>query len=220
MRNFSSCPCISNQPWRRYSDFLKSLQASAGGGWSVYQQGGSWSSSTAQFKRGKASGRLVQSSSKSNGKMIVHRKLPLSSGFVLEWDLYDDLDSTAFKLVRANASVLGGQIGIGVWTGSSTTHYAFHDTKYGYTVTSAARTKGWHKLGIRLGPQGVTYYVDETQVGSLKGQISAAKALSVEGYHGGLNTFFVDDIRLRRAAAKEPQPGKPGAEEKGSWGVY
>lgn len=42
----------------------------------------------------------------------------------------------------------------------------------------------------------------------------------LEGYHGGLTEFFVDDLRLRRAAAIEPQGGQVGPEPAGTWKFY
>lgn len=203
-----------------YATFVSKLALGTTGGWTVYQQGGSWGSSKAQVKRGISSGRLVQSSGSSSGKMIVYRKLPQSSGFVLEWDLYDDLDPSAFKLVRIGGGVISQQTGVGVWTGASKTHYAYHNNKYGYTVSKVPRTKGWHKLGLRSTGALVEYFVDGVKLGSLAGQVPAAKYVSVEGYHGGLTEFYVDDIRVRRAAVKEPTPGKPGVEQTGSWNVW
>lgn len=203
---------------KKYADFLKEVQVHPAGGWSVFQQGGSWSSSKDRARRGSASGKLVQTGTSSNNKMIVHRPAPLSTGFTLEWDLYDDLDQTAFKMVRVDSAVISGQTGVGVWSGASKTHYVFHDTTYSYIATTAARSKGWHKLGIHVGPFDVSYYVDGLRLGSMAGQVSSVKAISVEGYPGGTTTFYVDDLRVRRAAIKAPQVGPPGAEERGTWG--
>ena len=203
---------------RTYKDFLNQLKAGTGGGWSTYEKGGSWSSSNTLARRGVRAGELVQSST--SGKMRVYKALPLGSDFVLEWDLYDDLDTSSFKLVRLNGTVLSVQSGVGVWTGASTTHYAFHDDAYKYTVTTTPRTKGWHKLGIRVGAQGITFQVDNKQVGSQVSPFQSAKAVSVEGFTGGLTTFYVDDLRVRKTAAKEPTLGQAGPEQKGTWAVF
>ena len=204
---------------RAYAAFLAQLKAKPAGGWSVYQKGGAWESSSAMARRGKRSGKLTQSST--SGKMIVYKSLPLASDFVLEWDLYDDLDQSAFKLVRVGGGVIKVQSGVGVWTTSSKSHYAFHDDKYKYTATSRPRAKGWHKMGLRVASGGkITFQVDNKWAGSQASPFTSAKYVSVEGFTGGLTTFHVDDIRLRKSGVKEPVVGTPGPEQKGTWPLF
>ena len=184
---------------RAYADFANAL--AAGAAWTSEGGTSSFTRSTEQSKRGSYAGKFVQAGS---GSSLFSKPQPLPNNFVQEWDMYDDLDTTAFKIVRVTYAV-GTQIGMGVWTGSSTTNYAYHRVGYTYDATSAPRTVGWHKFGIRLTPDSTaTYFVDNGQVGSLGGQFNNAAKVTVEGLDAGPTTYHVDDIRVRKYASPEP----------------
>ena len=137
---------------------------------------------------------------------------PFANSFYLEWDMYDSLDSTAFNMVRV-VNPADKRLGVGVWTGSSPTHYVFHDQNYGCVVTAKARSGGWHKFVTLVRNDGsITYYIDGQNVGSLTGQFANASRVQVEGYYGGITTYYVDDVRVRKWNAAEPMVSI-GAEE-------
>lgn len=167
---------------------------------------GTFVQSTGQARRGSFSGLLTTDTT--TGSTVFSRASTLpGTNFVQEWDLYDDMDNTAFKMVRANYQISGGQIGIGVWTGSggSTTYYARHNTSYSYTATSAARSLGWHKMAIRVASGTADYYVDNSaSLGTLTGLPATFNRVSVEGIPDGPTTYYVDDIRVRQYVSPEP----------------
>ncbi len=201
-----------------YSDLLSLLETSVYSDWKLIRTGGTWSTSDYP-KRGKMSGKLVQSSTSSH--QIVLKDIPETINFIAEWDMYDDLDTSAFKIVRINNSKPGSQTGIGVWTGSSSAYYSFHNKSYVYTVTDVPRSSGWHKFGIKLSSASTAeYYIDGAYSGSSGGLFDKCLSLSVEGYSGGTNTFYVDDLRFRKSAVSEPGVSSSEAYEQGSWDLF
>ena len=211
-----------------YSDMLALLALSDFEGWNIYKTGGSFSTSTEQIKRGNMSGKLVQDSTASAAKQIVYKPLGSTmSNFILEWDMYDDMDDTAFKLVRINgSSTVYPQTGIGVYTVASETNYAYHSRSFSYTPTSIARSLGWHKFGIKLTADSLAeYFIDEVSAATLTGQFDNGASVSIEGFPGSspgytTTTFFVDDIRVRKAADTEPEVGIAGSEQEGLWDLH
>lgn len=182
-----------------YDKFLAQLLTPP---WTVRQGSGSWAVSAARVRRGNLSGRLVQLSTSS---IWARKAAPLGNNFYLESDVYDDLDSTAFTMVRA-VNPLDKRLGVGVWTGSSGSKYVFHDQNYRYVATTKARTVGWHKFGILIrSDASVTYYIDGQNVGSLTGQFNDASRIHVEGYYRAPTTYYVDDIRVRTWNAVAPR---------------
>jgi hypothetical protein len=169
--------------------------------WSVRAGSGSWIVSDTHAKRGNLSGRLTQLGGTS---IWVSKPEPFANSFYLEWDMYDSLDGSAFSMVRV-VNPADKRLGVGVWTGSSRTKYVFHDQNYRYTVTTKARTGGWHKFGTLVRNDGsITYYIDGQSVGSLTGQFANASRVQVEGYYGGVTTYYVDDVRVRKWNPAEP----------------
>lgn len=202
-----------------YSDLLQILESDDIADWTIYNNGGSWSSLSENVKRGSMSGKLVQTSTSSH--QIVLKNIPVATDFIAEWDMYDDMDSSSFKLVRINNAQPGKQTGIGVWTGSSSGYYAFHNTSYSYTATSVARSEGWHKFGLRLSTDSsVDYFIDGANVGSLSGLFNDCLSISVEGYSGGPTAFYVDDMRFRKAADLEPVVSSYSGQEQGPWDIF
>lgn len=192
-----------------YADLLNGLAAA--GGWTREQGSGTWSTTTARARRGALSAQLVQSAGTS---MWMRKTQPLPNSMLLEADVYDDLDSTAFKVVRITNSS-DNRVGVGVWTGASATRYVFHSKAYTYTATSVARSQGWHRFGVQVNADSsVVFSVDGRTVGTLTGQFANVTQLQVEGYAGGTTTYQVDDLRVRRWSGPEPA-ASVGAEETG-----
>ncbi|MFI7681000.1 DUF2341 domain-containing protein [Actinophytocola sp. NPDC049390] len=190
-----------------YADLINGL--TPGGGWRREQGNGTWSTSTVQVRRGALSARLTQATGTS---MALSKPQPLANSFFFEADIYDDLDSTAFKMVRiTNGS--DNRVGVGVWTGASTSRYVFHTKTYAYTVTSVARSQRWHRFAVLGNPDGsMVFSIDGRTVGTITGQFADANQVQVEGYNGGTTTYDVDDLRIRRWTGPEP-PTSVGAEE-------
>ena len=178
--------------------FFEDFEASSWTPWTKEGGPGTFVQSAGQAKRGTQSGMLVTDGT--TGSTVFSRASSLpGTDFVQEWDLYDDMDQTAFKMVRANYGIPGGQIGVGVWTGSSTGNYAFHTTGYGYTPTSVARSTGWHKMGITVSGGSANFFVDgSASLGSLSGLPATFNRISVEGIPDGPTTYYVDDVRVRK----------------------
>lgn len=190
-----------------YADLLNGLVAA--GGWTREQGSGTWSTSAVRARRGSLSAELVQTA---GTHMVLRKTQPLPNGLQLEADLYDDLDSTAFKIVRI-ANGADNRVGIGVWTGASGTRYVFHGKTYAYTVSTVNRSRGWHRLLVRVkADASVEFAVDGRIVGTLTGQFADASQIQVEGYTGGTTAYNVDDLRVRRWTGAEP-PTSVGAEE-------
>ena len=163
---------------------------------------GTFIQSTDQAKRGSHSGKLETTTAVGSTIFSKASSLP-GTNFIQEWDLYDDLDLTAFKMVRANygtGPVSQHQIGIGVWTGQSNSNYSFHNNTYGYTTTTIARSLGWHKLAIRVTSDGnANFFVDgSSTLGTLTGQPTDFNRVSVEGIPDGPTIYYVDDVRVRK----------------------
>ena len=186
---------------RNYTQFLAALSAPSANNWTIQSGNGDWLQSTAQVKRGAYSGRLIQSS---GGDMSASRSLPTTTDAYFEWDMYDDLDSTALKEIRVGPSS-SSSAGVGVWTQSSTTNYVYHTYDYYYIPTSVPRTQGWHKFGILLrSNSSVTFYIDGQQVGTLANQFGNATRIDVAGVGTTPTTTYLDDIRVRKYSSLEP----------------
>ncbi|MFZ5366521.1 MAG: DUF2341 domain-containing protein [Patescibacteria group bacterium] len=165
---------------------------------------GTWSASTEQAKRGSYSGKLVQTNSVDTS--ITAYKAFTTPNIYLTFDMYDDSDTTAFKVIRLYDGT--NTVGIGVWTDSSSTNYVYHNTAFTYTATTVARTTGWHKFAIRMKSTGeITFFIDGNQVGTLTGQITTITQIRVQGYWGGTTTFYVDDLRVHQYSSPEPVAG-------------
>lgn len=189
-----------------YNEFLNGL--SAAGGWSREQGNGVWTTA-ASPRRGSQSARLTQEAGVS---LLLSKPAPLANNFYMETDIYDDMDTSAFKMARVTNSS-DNRLGVGVWTGASTTHYAYHNKAYGYTVTSVPRTAGWHKFGVMIkANSSLTFFIDGQNVGTMSGQFNNVNQIQVEGYSGGLTSYYIDDIRVRKWNYPEPAAAV-GAEE-------
>ena len=204
---------LGNSQWhlgyteRKYTDFLADLTAASSTSWTT-SGAGEWTQSTEQVKRDANSAKLVQ---ESGSDYYATHAQPDATNFYQEWDMYDDMSSSAFKVVRVSNGA--SKVGIGVYTGCSPASYCYHNTAYSYTA-SVARSLGWHKFGIRLDSNSVaTFLVDGVQVGSLAGQFNSAGQISVEGYSSLPTTYYIDDVRIRQSAATEPNISVGSAED-------
>jgi hypothetical protein len=187
---------------RNYTQFLAALSTPNGSGWIIQDGNGYWSPAGSPVRRGQYSGQLNQYPGRN---MLVSKALPITitNDFYQEWDMYDDMNTTSFKVVRMTAG--GNSLGVGVWTGASTGNYVYHSRDYYYIPTSVPRTLGWHKFGILLQADGsATFYIDGQQVGSLAGQFTAASSIRIEGESTAPSSYVVDDIRIRKYSSPEP----------------
>ncbi len=124
--------------------------------------------------------------------------------------IYDDLSVTPslMSLLRlwdyGNATYLLHAIGVGIWQGSSETHYTTHNENWSYTPTTMDRTEGWHKLTIRTRDAVCDLYVDGTWVRSLDVlDEQDIQGISLDSYHGGTSWF--DDVFVHAPAEPEPE---------------
>jgi hypothetical protein len=194
---------------KSYPTFLSALSKT--GGWNVEQGSGTWASSNAQIKRGAYSGRLNQLNGDDGEQMIVSSPAPFSSNYYQEWDMYDDLASDTFKVVRMRGD---GTIGLGVYSGSSDVYYSYHDIDYSYTVSSVKRTLGWHKFSILLkSDSSAVFFIDGVKVGTLTSQFSNAATISIEGTFNNPSSYYIDDMRIRKYIDSEPTVSVFGSEE-------
>jgi hypothetical protein len=193
---------------KTYSDMLNALSAPSG--WTKWNGLGFWMTSSDIKKRGTYSGKLIQLSGYENNQMIIHKDAPFQNNFYEECDMYDDLASDAFKMFRIHGD---GEVGLGVYSGSSNDYYSFHSNSYEYTNTNQKRTLGWHKFGILLkADSSVAFFIDGINVGTLSSQFNDATAISIEGLSLQPSTFYIDDIRVRKYADSEPSLNSFGAE--------
>jgi|GEM_PF-1119632 len=95
-------------------------------------------------------------------------------------------------------------IGTGIWTGTSTSNYSYHNQGFSYAATSEPRVSGWRHLSIAVEASNCELRIDGTPVASL-GALDPAliNRFSVEGYRGG--TGYFDDAYVRRYAEVEPE---------------
>jgi hypothetical protein len=123
--------------------------------------------------------------------------------------LYDDLgvESGRLNILRVwdggTATYPLHAIGVGVYTGQSTTHYAYHTEGWNYTTTTLPRSEGWHKLSIRVRDVACDLLVDDVVVGELGvlDELDITR-VSLEGFTGGPGWF--DDAYVRPYAHPEP----------------
>ena len=164
--------------------------------WTKIQGDGTWTVSTEQKKRDRYSGKFSESTS---GNMIVETPEPLANNFFQEWNMYDNLDSTALKMVNTTNDT--NSLGVGVNTTQVANHYVYSDGSSFYT-TSIPRTLGWHKFGILFkSNSSAIFYIDDQEVGSLGSlPFNTLTKISVSGN----TTFYVDDIIVRSYTPNNP----------------
>jgi predicted GH43/DUF377 family glycosyl hydrolase len=120
---------------------------------------------------------------------------------------YDDMATTS-NLLSVLRLYAGEEeplpcIGVGLWTGISTTHYAFHSTGYQYTAAAIPRSPGWHELAARTGESTCKLLIDDQVVVELADlEVGAISRFSLGGYLGG--TTWYDDVHVRPCASPEP----------------
>ena len=199
--------------------FFENFENSPWTAWTKEGGPGTFIQSQEQAKRGSSSGKLDTLAGVTGSTVFSKASSLPGTDFVQEWDFYDDLDTTAFKMVRANYAIPNGQTGLGVWTGASGVNYSFHNTSYGYTPTTVARTAGWHKMSIRVTSDGsANYFVDgSSSLGTLTGLPTTFNRVSVEGIPDGPTAYYVDDVRVRKYASTAPtvfigQAGTPAVD--------
>jgi len=107
-------------------------------------------------------------------------------------------------------------IGVGIWQGSSETHYTTHTEGWNYTVTGVPRSSGWHKLTIRASADRCDLFLDDAWVRSLEildeGNLTG---ISLDSFLGG--TSWYDDVYAHPVTDSEPGVSA-GEEEVLGWG--
>lgn len=123
--------------------------------------------------------------------------------------LYDDLGEQSGRLNVLRVWDSGTPtyplhaIGVGVYTGQSTSHYVFHTEGWSYTTTSLAREMGWRHLSIRVRETACDLLIDGEVVGTLDVLIEPnVSRVSLEGFTGGPGWF--DDAYVRPYAHPDP----------------
>ncbi|HOX26988.1 MAG TPA: DUF2341 domain-containing protein [Candidatus Krumholzibacteria bacterium] len=102
-----------------------------------------------------------------------------------------------------NSVYLNHCIGTGIWVGTSTAYYIYHNEGFIYHPTTVPRSAGWRHLSIASSPAGCEFRIDGTPVATTTNLDPALiNRFSVEGYLGG--TGYFDDAYVRRYAVPEP----------------
>ncbi len=143
-----------------------------------------------------------------SGSTIFSRASSLPGpNYAQEWDLYDDMDTTAFKMVRANSQH-------SQWTD----RYRCLDWRWGWQITPSI-TQGMGILPLLLPgpPAGISLrsvylgWRGELLCGrvlvpgvSLAGLPSTFNRVSVEGLPDGPTVYYVDDFRVRKYTSTAP----------------
>lgn len=166
------------------------------------ERNGTWTRSSSQAKRGSYSAELSQTSGE--GETVVFHFAPEYSNTSFEWDMYDDMDSSAFKIVRPlDGDQMG--VGLGVNTAVSADKYVYHSRLEPCSPTSVSRSLGWHKFGITVGVDSqVEFHIDDALVATLAGQYNEIYMLAALGRNSGITTYYIDDLRIRRYSSPEP----------------
>ena len=201
----------SDQIWHtgytedNYTDFYNFYNSynglSSGVSWTKLQGSVTPINSTEQAKKGNRSGKFVTDDINAVG---IEAPLPLSNNFFQEWDMYDDLDNTAYKMVNIKNNS-NNSLGIGVNTAQSVNYYTYGNGSSFYT-TSIPRTLGWHKFGISFTSNAsAIFYIDDQEVGSLNSlPFNTMTKISINGNTSEPTTFYIDDVRVRNYTPIEP----------------
>ncbi len=154
--------------------------------------------------------RQSQYSLKLVGSKIPYPQVRASIGGKLDYTawFYDDLSNetdylATLRLFDADANF----IGIGVYADAHLNMYVYHAKSLGkpptYNATDMFRTRGWHRLSIRVESSSCRLYVDDLEVADIAVlDEDNLKLFSLEGYRGGVAYF--DDIRVRKHSPPEP----------------
>lgn len=133
----------------------------------------------------------------------------MNGRFSLNAWYYDQMDASPNYLAMIsvwnpeNALYPLNTIGVGVWTGISTSHYVIQTDGENFVETSVSRTLRWHKLTINVNQDNCDFYIDNTLVGTSDVlDESNISRISSEGLMTGL--VYFDDIYLR--SYSEPDP--------------
>ncbi|MCG7849347.1 MAG: hypothetical protein MIO93_09245, partial [ANME-2 cluster archaeon] len=120
-----------------------------------------------------------------------------TNNITFEIDMYDDGTNPILEWFRI-ANNTGKEVGIGAFTGKSSTKYVFHDTAYIYTNTSIDRTVGWHRFRIQIrNDRKVLFFIDDANVGTLDTQFSDPVFSEIYGgYYSGGASIYLDNLNV------------------------
>ena len=134
----------------------------------------------------------------------------LSGAYCANMWIYDDLAVTPSLMALLRLWDNGTPtyplhaIGVGIWQGSSETHYTTHTEGWSYTPTTLERTEGWHRVSLCNRTTFCDLLVDGTWVRSLDVlDEQDIKGISIDSYHGG--TTWFDDVHVHPMADPEPE---------------
>lgn len=212
------------------SNFESTSQLSA---WTNLSTGGNNYSIKPGIGRNKSSGlslNYTNGTLSSAGHNLVHMKLTTPiyttspSRKATIW-FYDDMNQQKAALFGISSTSTTNNIGVGVITIKSKTHYVFRNNSYDGTVaTPIPRTSGWHKFdlvlignGGNIEKFGTSAYIDDKKVGSNPAQ-NFGELVTLTSSWGLTGTSVFDDLLITRM----PDTGKTSdtkAEENG-WHAY
>jgi hypothetical protein len=129
------------------------------------------------------------------------------AGKTVTWWMYDDNDSSAIKQGRLRSiNYTDGtfkRVGLGVWTGTSTTKYVYQNEAATYTATSVSRkVNDWVKFGYAIAANGLSadLYADGVNVATLTlTQQPEALCFWTYANAAGTTTYYIDDIQVEVA---------------------
>ena len=130
----------------------------------------------------------------------VIKSVSISGKRYIIW-MYDTMSTTAEFLSVLRVGGSDGNVGVGIYTGKSTTNYIYHDKSYTYFTTSISRSSGWHKLEIKPTGSNVDLYIDGSKVATVTKPTETTN-LNVAGHTAGIGYF--DECYICKYVDPEP----------------
>jgi hypothetical protein len=123
---------------------------------------------------------------------------------IYETWIYDDMITTAnFQNMARLYDISGADPTVGIWTGTSTTHYVYRPEGGSWTASSVARSSGWHKLQFDAASSDTKVYIDGTLIFTESAlDEDNLDYFYISGYTGG--TGYTDTFIVRQYAANPP----------------
>jgi len=143
----------------------------------------------------------------------------LNDGYAYCIFLYDQGNTEALFLELLRIFDGANNIGIGIFTSTTTTKYIYHTTGYGYTATAIDRSNGWHLLEARV-LSDIDLVIDGAVVSTEAGLVETSLVkYGITSYKGTASGYF-DDAFVRKYASTEPSWSSFGSEQEYMWSPY